>query len=40
MVEKVVLEPGGLDIRIRGDGLDAVIEELRAIEQDDERSAA
>jgi site-specific DNA recombinase len=40
MVEKVVLEPDGLDIRIRGDGLDAVIEELRAIEQDDERSAA
>jgi DNA invertase Pin-like site-specific DNA recombinase len=40
MVKKVVLEPDGLDIRFRGDGLDTVIEELRAIEQDNERSAA
>ncbi len=40
MVDKVVLEPEGLDIRFRGDGLDTVIEELRAIEHDKERNAA
>ena len=40
MVEKVVLEPDGLDIRFRGDGLDTVIEELRAMKQNNERNAA
>ena len=40
MVDKVLLMPDGLDIRFRGDGLDTVIEDLRAIGQDRDRRAA
>ena len=40
MVDKVLLTPDGLDIRFRGDGLNTVIEDLRTIEQDHDRSAA
>ena len=40
MVDKVLLTPDGLDIRFRGDGLDTVIEDLRAIDQDRDRRTA
>jgi len=40
MVEKVVLKPDGLDIYFRGDGLDTVIEDLRAIGEGRDRRAA
>jgi site-specific DNA recombinase len=40
MVETVSLKTDGLDIRFRGEGLDTVIEELRAIEHDHERKTA
>jgi len=40
MVEKVVLKPDGLDIHFRGDGLDTVVEDLRAIDEGQNRRAA
>jgi len=40
MADNVVLMPDGLDIRFRGDGLDTVIEDLRAIDADGDRRAA
>jgi len=40
MVDKVLLRPDDLDIRFRGDGLDTVIEDLRAIGQNRDRRAA
>jgi len=40
MVEKVVLMPDGLDIYFRGDGLDTVVEDLRAIDEGQNRRAA
>jgi len=36
----VLLTPDGLDIRFRGDGLNTVIEDLRTIDQDHDRSVA
>lgn len=40
MVDKVLLQPDGLDIRFRCEGLGTVIEDLRATGRDDDRRVA